>query len=135
MTPCAANMCWASLFWTGGREAGGSKCQARGTLLGSWMKFGTQEVGRHRQPGLENQDSRHIIDEPRGSFPDFWATFSPFRAHLASFTKIVRVCMAARKAKGKAEADQKARGNAKEVRASMAAKQHLRPQLFGPRAI
>ena len=29
-----------------------------------------REVGRYQHPGLENQDSQHMIDQPRGSFPD-----------------------------------------------------------------
>ena len=29
-----------------------------------------QEVGHHQHPGPENQDSQHMIDQPRGSFPD-----------------------------------------------------------------
>ena len=29
-----------------------------------------REVGRHRHPGPENQDSQRMIDQPRGSFPE-----------------------------------------------------------------
>ena len=29
-----------------------------------------RELGRHQHPGPENQDSQHMIDQPRGSFPD-----------------------------------------------------------------
>ena len=29
-----------------------------------------REVGRDRHPRPENQDSQHMIDQPRGSFPD-----------------------------------------------------------------
>ena len=29
-----------------------------------------EEVGRHQHPGPENQDSQHMIDQPRGSFPE-----------------------------------------------------------------
>ena len=27
-------------------------------------------VGRHQHPGLESQDSQHMISQPRGSFPE-----------------------------------------------------------------
>ena len=29
-----------------------------------------RKVGHDQHPGPENQDSQHMIDEPRGSFPD-----------------------------------------------------------------
>ena len=29
-----------------------------------------RDVGRHQHPGPENQDSQHMIDKPRGSFPE-----------------------------------------------------------------
>ena len=35
-----------------------------------------REVGRHQHPGPENQDSQHMIGQPRGSFPDFRVGFS-----------------------------------------------------------
>ena len=30
-----------------------------------------REVGHHQHPGPENQDNQHMIDQPRGSFPDY----------------------------------------------------------------
>ena len=38
------------------------------------------EVGRHQHPGPENQDSQHMIDQPRGSFPE------PKKVRLTNFS-------------------------------------------------
>ena len=76
---CCKNMRCVSRFWTGGREAWGSR--SKNLSEGPWKQMLGQghtlrlldearEVGRHQHPRPENQDSRHMIDQPRGSFPD-----------------------------------------------------------------
>ena len=44
-----------------------------------------REVGRHQHPGPEDQDSEHMIDQPRGSFPDiFVGAFQRSRLKFSS---------------------------------------------------
>ena len=72
---CCKNMCCASRVCTGGREAGGSR--SKNLLEVPWKEMLGQghtlrlldearEVGRDQHPGPENQESQHMIDQPRG---------------------------------------------------------------------
>ena len=76
---CCKSMCCTSRFWTGGREAGSSR--SKNLPEGLWKQMLGQghtlrlldearEVGCRQHPGPENQDSQHMIDQPRGSFPE-----------------------------------------------------------------
>ena len=73
---CCKNMCCASRFCTGGGGAAGSNVQ--GPVKQNASPGEQSEAprprwkpGQEQNPGPENQDSQHMLEQPRGSFPDF----------------------------------------------------------------
>ena len=92
---CCKNLCCASRFCTGGGGAGGSRSK---NLLEGAMKANARP-GHNLMlphPGPENQDSQHMLDQPRGSFPDlryliFWFFFL-FGGVLGLYTKMYPPC-------------------------------------------
>ena len=72
-------MCCASRFCMGGRGAAGSRSK---NLLEGAMKQNAspgeqseaprrrRKPGQKQHPGPENQDSQHMLDQPRGSFSE-----------------------------------------------------------------
>ena len=92
-------LCW-SRFWTSGREAGGSR--SKNLPKAPWKQMlgqghtlrlldEAQEVRRHQHPGPENQDSEHMLDQPRGSFPDSWRTLCKNILHWCSGPSLTRI--------------------------------------------
>ena len=74
----AKNLCCASRVCTDGRAGGsGSKNLLEGPLKELLVQghnlrllYEVREVGYHQHPGPENHDCQHMLDQPRGSFPD-----------------------------------------------------------------
>ena len=76
---CCKNMCCVSRFCTDGRGAAGSRCkQCPGGPVKQNASPGEQseaprprwKPGQEQHPGPENQDSQHMLEQPRGSFLD-----------------------------------------------------------------
>ena len=80
VTPCAAKTCAVRpVFGRVVGKLGGSRSKnlPEGPLkqmLGQGHTLRlldeARELGRHQHPGPENQDSQHMIDQPRGFFPE-----------------------------------------------------------------
>ena len=49
-----------------------------------------QEVRRHQYPEPENQDSQHMIDQPRGSFPEFKPSLAAQKCLTDTFYELRR---------------------------------------------
>ena len=76
---CCKNLCCASRFCTGGGGAGDSRSK---NLLEGAMKASARtghnlsvlneawKVGHQQHPGPENQDSQHMLNQPRKFSPD-----------------------------------------------------------------
>ena len=77
---CCKSMCCAARFCTDGGGAAGSKFEqnVQGPMKQN-ARPGAQseaprrrcEPGRGQHPRPQNQDSQHMIDQPKGSFPDW----------------------------------------------------------------
>ena len=74
--PCCKNMCCASRFCTG---VGGQQIQAsvQGPMKQNASPGEQPEAprprwkpGQEQHPGPENQDSQHMLEQPRGYFPE-----------------------------------------------------------------
>ena len=71
-------MCCASRFWTdGGGVAGSRPSNVQGPVKQNASPGEQSEgprprwkPGQEQNPGPENQDSQHMLEQPRGSFPD-----------------------------------------------------------------
>ena len=73
-------MCCASRFCTAGRGAAGSRSKQMSKGPGSKNASPGEQSeaprrrwkpGQEQHPGPENQDSQHMLNQPRGSFSDF----------------------------------------------------------------
>ena len=51
----------------------------------------SKNVGLHQHPGPENQDSQHMIDQPRRSFPDLQETGEVFLLTVGAFLLTVKL--------------------------------------------
>ena len=63
-------MCCASRFCTGGRGAAGSRSSKCSPGKQSEAPRRRGKPGQEQHPGPENQDSQHMLNQPKGSFSE-----------------------------------------------------------------